>query len=468
MKMKRLLQIALAAMILFAACSKEDETPPPLSQEQEVQEATAAVEDAVDDGYITLEEARKDLESILADFTTLSKSGNGGFPARKIADGFTLKSIHPSLSKSTGVVDTAKIHVFNFEDNSGFAIMSATTEMPSLLAITEGGNIDTNEVIDNPGLVIFLSNLETKCELSKQNNENVFAFDTISYSSPYTISKKISLDKFTTERVYSNKFYNPRSGYCKVHWHQREPFNAYCYYNETEHAPVGCVAVACAQLMSIYKYPKSYQGRTLHWEEMLVNNKSDDIAWLMRRLGDSTNLDMAYGKNNSTAYYKYVSRTFTNFGYSNGGSYTKYVEKDICRELKNRYPVLLCGFSHQTSKSSVTTSVFGVKTAMPTYSNGHQWLAHGLLVRTETRFTYKGSDESILKKLTLVSKQVYEHNYILCNFGWGYNTTVNGYYLSGIFDTNKGADFSEDTPISKSGTPYYYQYDMRSIINIRK
>ena len=130
-------------MMLFAACSKEELTPPPLIQEQGEPESVsvkpgseAVANDKVVDDYITHEEARKDLESILDDCSTLSKNSNGVFLPRKIVDGFSLNSVRHSLSKSTDDPDTTKIHVFNFEDDNGFAIMSATRAMPSLLAIT--------------------------------------------------------------------------------------------------------------------------------------------------------------------------------------------------------------------------------------------------------------------------------------------------------------------------------------------
>ena len=377
--MKRVLQFALAAMILFAACSKEDLTPPPLIEEQDVQEATTVVENAADDGYITLEEARKDLESILADFTTLSKSGNGGFPARKIADGFTLKSTRPSLSKSTGVADTAKIHVFNFEDNSGFAIMSATTEMPSLLAITEGGNIDTNEVIYNSGLIMFLSGLEHKIMYGKPMLPSYSNVDPDTHFAKDSNGNTVVVDENKTLIRETGKLYNPVGGFCKVHWSQVHPYNVHCPKDTKGNSTkTGCVATACAQLMSIYKYPSSFNGYSFHWSDMISGKNTNDIARLMEQIGSEENTHMRYGVNESLARADSIPFTFENFGYSCGGTVKGYNKNEVVEELKNGFSVLIGGCCFRTE----VKTMFGLKTSY-LYSGGHLWLAHGLYTREQ-------------------------------------------------------------------------------------
>ena len=172
----------------------------------------------------------------------------------------------------------------------------------------------------------------------------------------------------------------------------------------------------------------------------------------------------------STGSLSNIPRTFKNFGYSNGGSYIDYNEQDVCNELKNHYPILLTGYSKKISNVSANTSIFGILCVSTKYSKGHQWLAHGLLERTETEYKYADDQSPLTKRLVVVeSRQVSVQNYILCNFGWRDDKTLNGYYLSGVFDTNKGGVFAEDKTISKTTeTPYYYQYRMSAYINIRK
>lgn len=452
--MKRVLLFTMAAMLFFAACSKENLTSPAILSTK-TQEATNVVENVIPDNYITLEEARKDLESILADFSTLSKNGSGGFHTRKIAAGFTLKSLRPAISKSAGGADTAKIHIFNFENDGGFAIMSATTEMPSLLAITDGGNIDTNEVIEDPGLIMFLSNLE-----GKPINPSYTPNPDMENVGKDSNGNTVLINESVTYGDYKNTIFNPIGGFCKVHWGQEFPYNKYCPIIEGKTTLTGCVATACAQLMSIYKYPDSYDGYYFHWNDMISGKNTDDIARLMQQIGLEQNLNMEYGDESSTADPANIPKTLENFGYSCGGTLKGYNKNEVVNEIKNGYSVLLGGYTNKHSKK-----ILGIK-VNTSYEGGHRWLAHGVLTRSRVitvkkELIFLGSKTQTDQGGTSVEKT----DYILCNFGWGKNKS-NGYYLGDVFDTNTGADFKES--ISKSDKDFFYQYKITAVIGIRK
>ena len=409
------------------------------------------MENVAPDGYISLEEARKDLESILADFSSLSKSGKGGFASKKIADGFTLKSERPSISKSTGVSDTTEIHVFNFEDNGGFAIMSATEDMPSLLAITDGGNIDTNEVIDDPGLAIFLCKLRSMPIINKPSHDDKDNQGTTAYT-----------DVYYTYGNYKNEFFNPVGGYCKVHWGQKDPYNYFCPTDNGNKTKTGCVVTACAQLMSIYKYPSSYDSYFFHWDDMIAGRNTYDIARLMQQLGLEENTDMQYGVDVSLAYLADVPRTLKNFGYKIGGTNKSYSKNEVVSELMNGYSVLLGGASHKITYKKM----FGTKVI---YSGGHAWLAHGLLRRsrsvTRTKSVIYTGAPSNLQDSYEVKTYIETNDYILCNFGADHNG-FDGYYLGDVFDFTVGPDFGES--ISKSEKDGFFQYALECVVGIRK
>ena len=457
-KMKKKLQFAIAVMLLFSACSKEELTPPSM-QPQSTFDVRCSEEEPEYDSHISLDEARQDLETLLADFASLSKSGNGGFSSRKIADGFTLKSTRPSLSKSIGVADTAKIHVFNFEDNGGFAIMSATREMPSLLAITDGGNIDTNEVIDDPGLIMFLSNLE-----GKPLNPSYTMDPELKNVGTDSNGNKVIVDEDIKYTDYDNTIYNPIGGFCRVHWGQRSPYNKFCPIIDGDTSLTGCVATACAQLMSIYKYPNSYGGYYFHWNDMISGKNTDDIARLMQQIGLAQNVDMDYGVNRSGADPANIPRTLVNFGYSCGGTLKNYDKNEVVDEIKNGYSVLLGGFTHKYTKK-----ILGIKVGT-SYDGGHRWLAHGVLTRTRG-ITYKkvvrhlGTGGKVLQEFKSEGSRAEKDDYILCNFGWG-DYYYNGYYLGDVFDAVEGPKFGES--FNKSNRDNYYQYKLTAVIGIRK
>ena len=48
------------------------------------------------------------------------------------------------------------MHIVNFEDNQGFAIISDNKLAPAIMAVTENGHFSSEEELDNPGISIFL------------------------------------------------------------------------------------------------------------------------------------------------------------------------------------------------------------------------------------------------------------------------------------------------------------------------
>ena len=242
-------------------------------------------------------------------------------------------------------------------------------------------------------------------------------------------------------------------GHCQVKWGQQSPYNKFCPTINGHPVYVGCVAVAVAQLMSIYKYPNSYNGYTFNWNLMnqYVNTSCsqqdnaiavDQIARLMQQLGLSQNLAMQYEiiapGNGSGAYARDIPQTLSNFGYSNGGSLVDYDTDDVVDELLAGYPILISGNDGDS---------------------GHQWLGHGLKEYEQIAYIYNGYN-------MLVSTIDVEFFYILCNWGW--DGDYDGYYLSETFNINEGPAYPESCSTRSSIVDYYYRYNLKVVKNIRK
>ena len=416
--------------------------------------------DTVFSKHITLEDARKELEVFLgSNATSISKSGTTGFPSKRIAAGFVMNLGKKSLSKSNANNTDAKIYVFNFEDDGGFALMSSSRETPPIFAITEEGNLDTTKEIDNPGFAIFMANLETKLLNGELNYDADTLFqDTLTtLSKLYTPSKTIQWSVFSP---YREDTYKHKNGLCP-YWHQYYPFNRQCD-SAGRRAYVGCVPVACGLLMAIYRHPISYKDTILHWDDMLSNIYNNDIAWLLRKLGDKENLSAIYGTIDSSdgtpAFSNYIPRTLRNFGYSNGGVYGNYNTSVVCSDLKQGYPVLISGKEYRIDSIRAN----GVVDTF--YEGGHQWIGQGLLVRTRDEYHYIGEREYT----QFVGMTTETDYYVLCNMGWR-GTRCNGYYLSRVFDVADGPVFPETYSKSiKMGRDGYYQYYIKAVTGIRK
>lgn len=391
---------------------------------------------------VSLEEAKEELEQLLDDTYNSSATRGVGMSKKIIANAFTIND-NSSVTRSSE--ETPIIHIFNFTNKEGFAIMAGNREMPSLLALADSGEISQTEAIDNPGFAIFLENMEEKYK------ENI---STYSNASTYKVYGN-----------WKNLVYKP-NGYCKVKWGQGSPYNACCPLKNGEQTLTGCVATAVAQLMTIYKYPSSHNGYSYDWTAMTTNANGKyctetgqyQIARLMIELGTSENLNMSYNTNangGSGAKSENIPRTFKNFGYSDGGKLIDYNTETIVSELKNKHCVLVSGFSHKKVKKFL-----GIK-VKTSYSGGHQWLCHGLLKRERLVETY--SSDGVLQGTSME-----EEWYVLCNWGW--NGYQDGYYLSKAFNTVQGPTYPDTRSIDNinESENYNYQYKIQAIVGIRR
>lgn len=142
-------------------------------------------------------------------------------------------------------------------------------------------------------------------------------------------------------------------------------------------------------------------------------------------------------------------------GYNTDGV-QEYNLSTIISSLTLGRPVQIRGFAIKTT----TTSGWWIFSySNTTYNEGHAWVIDGYIKRQRkinyNLVLYNGSKKIISQP---VSHYQYDE-YVSCNFGWG--GIDNGYYLSGVFDTNNGS------VTLKSGTSDYFQYDIKILPNIR-
>jgi hypothetical protein len=319
-------------------------------------------------------------------------------------------------------------------------------------------------VIDNPGFIMFLSGLEHKIMYGKPMLPSYSNVDPNTHFAKDSNGNTVVVDENVTYE-YRHQIYNPVGGLCKVHWSQLSPYNKYCPIEDGDTTLTGCVATACAQLMSIYKYPSLYNGYYFHWNDMISGKNTDDIARLMEQIGSDDNTHMRYGVQVSEAGADSIPITFKNFGYTCGGTVKNYNKVEVVRELKNGYPVLMGGCSQKVYDTFLGIRVSGYK-----YFGGHFWLAHGLLTSkkiTTVKKTvkYVGSATRPVLDFYKEGSSVESNDYILCNFGYG-ETDFNGYYLGDAFDIYAGPTYNEG--FSKSGRSGCYQYKLTAVVGIRR
>ena len=392
---------------LLMACTSSMSEPGPINKEK--------VSPSSSESYLrTIEEAEYDLKNILLDLATTDTRGGGTIKQIESSYSVTL----PKSEKTRSDNDSAAldIHIFNFSNDEGFAIMAANKALPSLLALTESGHLNPDLETDNPGLQCMLSNL---CDMNSMTTLG------LPDNGPEIIQPRPD-EYITVNGPITNNIIYP-GGMCPVRWGQWAPYNMKCPQIGKEKAPTGCGATAIAQLMAIYKFPSSYKQTYFNWDGMTkytfgkycTASSKDNIADLMILLGNSENLNMNYGDQSGT-YLDNVPRTLKNFGYSNIGPISDFNATNVLKDLKDGKPMLISGY-----RTKNEDKILGV-TYQTSYTDGHIWLLHGLLERTYYTYTYCNSE--------LIDSHLVRSWYVLCNFGW--DGEADGYYYSGMFNLN--------------------------------
>ncbi len=260
-----------------------------------------------------INDAETELNEILLGKTTRVNSIAPKNPILK--NKFTLKVDGTSIDTRVGgmtrsdVDNSTNIHIFNFQ-GGGYAIMSGDTRVTPMLVLTENNRINEND--------------------------------------------EISVVYGKWEKTFSEM----KEGYCPVAWGQGSPYNQFCPLTDGKLSSTGCVPTAVAQLLSVYKFPKRYNGYDFDWEIMnrYVTTWNPYppaipyIARIMQQLGLRQNLDVTYAKypenetdenKGSSASTDNIPRTLKNLGFSSGGIKKDYNETDIVNELRKGYYVLV-------------------------------------------------------------------------------------------------------------------------------
>ena len=312
------------------------------------------------------------------------------------------------------------IYVFNFEDNQGFSIVSASRHAEGLIAVVEEGSYDPDVPMGNPGF-------DTYMNMAKAY---------VAYKDKEGSEKETLLTKATTRQnpmfkpVYDTIYYQNIAPKVQVKWGQQYTMGQYC-----PNCICGCTNTAAAQVMSYYQYP---YGRTLtfaekdvtytafSWSYMCARTYADktsnwdtydkQIGRLARQLGeDSGSTYYTDGTGISTGFSA-IRNAMISWGYSAGSiSSYNYSNSDAGYPLGNL----------------LAANKLIIMRGDNSDDEGHAWVIDGCkYVKALNRMmvSYDGGITwSIYQELGTYRTC---HNHI----NWGWNGKGNGYFYSWILD----------------------------------
>ena len=237
---------------------------------------------------------------------------------QKIPNKPSVKSMHTQIvavcsighSKTKSISNDPLMYSVNFSDSSGFVLVAADSSKPALLAVVNSGNY-SGEQTDGPAFNAYIDDLTA--ELSKSSVQQ----------------RSLIVPGFQSYETDTTTFTRQVAPHITCNWHQRDPFNRYCYTDSGQIAVAGCGAVAVALAMSRYSYPAvvdlTFEGApcneiTIDWDICKSHNRNhgecgvcDSNALLLREIGERCN--MHYGDTASTSVLDSAQVCLTSLGY---------------------------------------------------------------------------------------------------------------------------------------------------------
>lgn len=335
---------------------------------------------------ITLQDALSNLEVVLSEIDgNCSKS----LSHRQVLNvGFYCNDTKSSVG------DTL-LYLVNFENDRGYAILSAVDYLSPILAIVDTGSIDMGALrhasLFPNKLIRFYSGTMPG---DGDDNEDIF--------NPW-------------DRDPGGPSYNwgPVAPLLRSKWGQGAPFNnAFDVDPETgERYLPGCTAIAAAQILA-YSQDVSlrdeYGIETSTWDDFCrcPNDTSairdTDISIFIRRVSEEINaIYDIFGTGETFAWPLSAKRYFQRLGYENAKRYIFYNEQEIIKSLNSRKPVLIGALDEAIEEG------------------GHSWVIDG-------------------KYSTVMRVNDAPVQSLLLHCNWGWRGLCDGYYVSEAFNLASG------------------------------
>lgn len=348
----------------------------------------------------------------------------------------------------------------NDDETNGFAVVAASApELCEVMAYAPVGAI--SDTTYNKGLATFFRDLVTVSDvmIEKAQKEQSTPATRGDIWQPYPIDASFFLIRGTEEFVryltqYEMDNDTPGFPYAVVDyavttgeivqalWNQTVPYNndMECYVTGTnEKVRVGCVPVACGQLMSYYKKPSSYDWELLTATPIINNNTraATEVAKLLFYMHEEGGLSCDPDKNESAGSTSGVRQILDHMGYNYATTRDWGVDTYACLDsiynnVKYNHPVLMIGNNAKSGKDH--EAHIWVIDAMIT----QEWW-HYFAVKVQSNFLpYEHHD---------VMRERCRWQFCHCNWGWGGHSNGWYYMFTPQFTDGKKCDFKTQKDI---------------------
>lgn len=406
MKKKVLLILSvLMSLGLFSSCSSSDDDA---STASKVLESLPAMSSNSGSEIRSYEEALAIAQASIPMLEQSSSTTRSVGTQRKID--INDKKVFKLNSKTRNAlnINDTLIYVFNFEDNAGFALVSASKNTDGLLAITEQGYCDPDTPSEIEGLEMFKVMAKeyvrrTSIEIPRGPNDPIIETrDSITYS------------------------YSTVGPYVNVRWGQLHPEGEYCPNGKS-----GCANTAMAQIMSYYNYPTSinltYSGadisvQSLDWLSMKSHNTGHNlsscstpephkaIGRMMRQIGELSCSSYNTNPQTTSTNSQNILQAFSSLGYNTCDDWCPFAGFFARAQLNIAHLLLVGGQST---------------------GSGHAWVLDGYKTVTKT---IREMARTATSGWFFTGHVSVENDYFM-HYNWGWYGDSNGYFAEGVYNT---------------------------------
>ena len=410
--MKKVYYILFAAMGL-ASCSSDEIFESPANVNEEIPQESNLNRRSYDE---VLEIAQNSI-SMLQDSAAITR---GEAVERTLNLESGVKAYCQKVTRANGAsANDTLLYVFNFNDNKGYAVVSANRATEGLLAVVEKGSYDPNATLGNSFVGQYMQNAKdyvANAVLSENNK----AITRANYGEHRTVTSKRS--------------YTPKLG---VSWGQTKLPGYYC---PDPYRKAGSGVVALMHVMSIKRLPKNI---TTSYEKSAYPIKIDWEYYI-----DNFKDASKYPKEPNTTVEADFAKLFRELGYRAGASYGSYTSTKIDNLRKvltqlGQYQVSALSSYEPENHSNANTIAANLARGRVVVMEGKDnWTG-----KTHTFVIDGGDYEQIQEQIyfnnwtTVASRDNYYHH-----INWGEGGDYNGYYIGNCFAPGSVGFYDLNTP----------------------
>ena len=322
-------------------------------------------ETAIDSFYVSFEEALAHAEKVLGGETATRAS----VTKRKVANHHMY--VANKSTRAVGDDVEVRFHVINFENNQGYALVSADRRTTPVYAYSETGNLDIEDATENTGFGDFMDAATEYyiAEIGLGSGDPLLPTDPNNPTLPITPVPTNPIQQLPMVELDGERYYfdyrevisqNSAGRIVPVIWGQGWPYNFYCDSLETENndlgnrRAVGCGPLAVGQILAVYRYPSSLNGKLFNWDKIMLSSSYNEAytdgstcsegamatAYMLKAIGDGMN---AIYDEETFVTINNLHSTLHNLKYNFAAN--EYSYTDMINSLNSNYPVILGGLS---------------------------------------------------------------------------------------------------------------------------